>query len=196
MRWRGPVTFGQTPWLESRLARSPGNALMPVFMAKITTQETATRRDFCRRAVSLVGAAFALGSADGAVPSDALPASRSLPQELAAALAKDHPLIVMVSLAGCAYCHAARRSYLLPMWREGVPLVQVDMRSQAVTVGFHQQRVTHDQLVQQWRVSIAPTLLFFGSQGREVAERMEGAYLPDFYGSYLEARIQKAREAR
>ena len=114
---------------------------------------------------------------------------------LAAALAKNHPLIVMVSLAGCPYCHAARRSYLLPMWREGVPLVQVDMRSQTGSVDFNGQRVTHDQLVQQWRISIAPTLLFFGPQGREVADRMEGAYLPDFYGSYLEARIQKARSA-
>jgi hypothetical protein len=72
-------------------------------------------------------------------------------------------------------------------------LVQVDMRSAAATVDFSGQKVTHDQLVQQWRISIAPTLLFFGPQGREAAERMEGAYLPDFYGSYLEARIQKAR---
>jgi len=156
----------------------------------------AARRDFCLRGASLLAAGMSVGSAPRAAPADALPASRSLPQELAAAQAKGYPLIVMVSLAGCSYCHAARRSYLLPMWREGVPLVQVDMRSQTATVDFNQQRVTHDQLVQQWRVSMAPTLLFWGAQGREVAERMEGAYLPDFYGAYLEARIQKAREAR
>lgn len=155
-----------------------------------------TRRRFCLGAASCWGIGAGLAVSQGALaapPSDALPASRSLPQELAAALAKDHPLIVMVSLAGCPYCHAARRSYLLPMWREGVPLVQVDMRSQATTADFNGQRVTHDQLIQQWRISIAPTLLFFGPQGREAAERMEGGYLPDFYGAYLEARIQKAR---
>ena len=150
-----------------------------------------SRRDFCGR-VAAIGAGL-WGAHVSAASPDVLPPSRSLPQELSAALAKDHPLIVMVSLAGCPYCHAARRSYLLPMWREGVPLVQVDMRSPAITVDFQGQRVTHDQLVQQWRISIAPTLLFFGPQGREAAERMEGAYLPDFYGSYLEARIQKAR---
>jgi hypothetical protein len=155
-----------------------------------------TRRHFCLGAATWLGigaGGMASHEAFAATPSDALPASRSLPQELAVALAKNQPLIVMVSLAGCPYCHAARRSYLLPMWREGVPLVQVDMRSQAVTVDFNGQRVTHDQLVQQWRISITPTLLFFGPQGHEAAERMEGAYLPDFYGSYLEARIQKAR---
>jgi len=150
-----------------------------------------SRRDFCGRAAA-IGAGL-WGAHVSAASPDVLPPSRSLPQELSAALAKDHPLIVMVSLTGCPYCHAARRSYLLPMWREGVPLVQVDMRSAATTVDFQGQRVTHDQLVQQWRISIAPTLLFFGPQGREAAERMEGAYLPDFYGSYLEARIQKAR---
>ena len=28
-----------------------------------------------------------------------------------------------------------------------------------------------------------------------VAERMEGAYQPDFYGPYLEGRLDKARQA-
>lgn len=154
-----------------------------------------SRRHFGLRMASVLGAGMLSVCRALSAPNEMLPPSRSLPQELAAALAKDHPLIVMVSLAGCPYCQAARRSYLLPMWREGVPLVQVDMRSQAVTQDFQGQRVTHDQLVQQWRIAIAPTLLFFGPQGREVAERMEGAYLPDFYGSYLEARIQKARSS-
>ncbi len=157
------------------------------------TSPVSARRDWCVGVLSLMAAGMVGAPVSWAATPDALPPSRSLPQELAAALAKDHPLIVMVSLAGCPYCQAARRSYLLPMWREGVPLVQVDMRSQTGTVDLNGQRVTHDQLVQQWRISIAPTLLFLGPQGREAAERMEGAYLPDFYGSYLEARIQKAR---
>jgi thioredoxin-related protein len=162
---------------------------------RMTTSLDLARRHWCLKGASWLAAGVVSVSDVLAAAPDVLPASRSLPQELAAALAKDHPLIVMVSLAGCPYCHAARRSYLLPMWREGVPLVQVDMRSQTSSVDFNGQRVTHDQLVQQWRISIAPTLLFFGPQGREVAERMEGGYLPDFYGAYLEARIQKARSS-
>ena len=106
----------------------------------MTTALLASRRRFCLGAAGVLGAGAALLAprhVQAAPPSDALPASRSLPQELAQALAHNHPLIVMVSLAGCPYCHAARRSYLLPMWREGVPLVQVDMRSQASTVDFN-----------------------------------------------------------
>jgi hypothetical protein len=36
-------------------------------------------------------------------------------------------------------------------------------------------------------------VLFFGAKGKEVAERLEGGYIPDFYGAYLEQRLQVAR---
>jgi hypothetical protein len=54
--------------------------------------------------------------------------------------------------------------------------------------------LTHEQMVKHWRVSIAPTLLFLGPKGLEIADRMEGGYLPDFYGSYLDERIAMARK--
>ncbi|MFM1949119.1 MAG: hypothetical protein RL706_1140 [Pseudomonadota bacterium] len=81
------------------------------------------------------------------------------------------------------------------MQKQGFPIVQVDMRSDRQVIGLQGQPQTHDQLVKQWRVSIAPTLIFFGPKGQEVAERMEGGYLPDFYGAYLEERIALARKA-
>jgi hypothetical protein len=53
---------------------------------------------------------------------------------------------------------------------------------------------THDALIKAWNVSVAPTVLFFGRHGREVAERLTGGD-SDFYGAYLEARLQHARTA-
>lgn len=125
----------------------------------------------------------------------ALPSARSLPEELTAALRRGQPLVVMVSLEGCPFCRIARQSHLAPMHREGAAIVQVDMRSAQAVRDFDGQTTTHDALVQRWRVPIAPTLLFFGPCGREVAERMEGAYQPDFYGPYLEDRMDRARAA-
>ena len=122
-----------------------------------------------------------------------LPAARSLPDELAQALRQGSPLVVMVSLEGCPFCRRARQSHLSPMQRDGAAIVQVDMRSPQPVRDFDGQMTTHDALVQRWRVPIAPTLLFFGPSGREVAERMEGAYQPDFYGPYLDERLEKAR---
>lgn len=129
------------------------------------------------------------------VPAAVLPAAQSLPDELAQALLRGQPLVVMVSLEGCVFCRMARQSHLAPMHREGGAIVQMDMRSAQAVRDFDGQMRTHDALVQRWRVAITPTLLFFGPGGREVAERMEGAYQPDFYGPYLEDRLDKARAA-
>lgn len=122
-----------------------------------------------------------------------LPPARSLPDELALALRQGRPLVVMVSLEGCPFCRIARQSHLVPMHHDGGVIVQVDMRSAQAVRDFDGQMTTHDALVQRWRVPIAPTLLFLGPGGREVAERMEGAYQPDFYGPYLDERLEKAR---
>jgi hypothetical protein len=123
-----------------------------------------------------------------------LPASRSLPDELAIALQKGQPLIVMASLAGCVFCRQARESHLSPMHQAGSSIVQIDLRSPQPVLNFAGQSTTHDQLARLWKISITPTLLFFGPGGKEVAERMEGAYQPDFYGPYLEERLAKGRK--
>ena len=123
-----------------------------------------------------------------------LPAAQSLLDEINKASKSKDPLIVMVSLAGCPYCKMARESYLGPMHKQGFPIVQVDMRSDFPVRGLTGQLQTHDQLVKQWRVSIAPTLIFLGPRGQELVDRMEGGYVPDFYGAYLEERIANARK--
>lgn len=97
--------------------------------------------------------------------------ARSLAHELARALARHEPLLVMVSLPGCAFCHEARQNYLLPLQREGLPVVQVDMRSSRSITDLSGSETTHDGLVRQWAVRLAPTVLFFGAGGREVADK-------------------------
>jgi len=124
-----------------------------------------------------------------------LPAPQSLQNELAKALQQKQPLVVMVSLEGCPFCRVARSSHLVPMYKAGAPIVQLDMRSAQSVLDFQGHATTHDQLIKQWRISIAPTLLFFGPGGKEVAERMGGGYLPDFYGPYLDERLVKGRQA-
>ena len=148
------------------------------------------RRHLCATLLALGG-----WPALAQTPAATLPAARSLPDELAQALQRGQPLVVMVSLEGCPFCRIARQSHLSPMHREGGAIVQVDMRSALAVRDFDGRMVTHDALVQRWRIPIAPTLLFFGPGGREVAERMEGAYQPDFYGPYLEGRLEQSRTA-
>ena len=143
----------------------------------------------------MAGLAFGLGPALAQRSAASLPVAKSLPDELARAIQNKQPLVVMVSLDGCVICRQARHSHLSPMHKAGTVIVQVDMRSAQAVVDFEGKTMTHDQLVRSWKVSIAPTLLFFGPQGKEVAERMEGAFLPDFYGPYLDERMVQGRKA-
>jgi thioredoxin-related protein len=148
-----------------------------------------------RQFLGLVAMALAQGVGAQSAAPVALPTPHSLQVELTKALQQKQPLIVMVSLEGCPFCRVARNSHLVPMQKAGIPIVQLDMRSAQALFDFQGRATTHDQLIKQWRISIAPTLLFFGPGGREVAERMEGGYLPDFYGPYLDERLAKGRQA-
>lgn len=146
-----------------------------------------------RRHLVLATAALGLaGLAQAQEPG--LPMPTSLPDELAAALKKRSPLLVMVSLPGCPFCKIARTNYLLPLQRQSsLAMVQIDMRNRQMLVGLDGVSQTQDQITRNWGIKIAPTVLFFGVGGVEVAERLVGGYIPDFYGYYLDERVRAAR---
>lgn len=126
-------------------------------------------------------------------PVDRLTTATALREELRAALLRAQTLVVMVSPEGCPFCRTVLQYHLLPLQQEGQPIVQVNMRSNARVLDFAGDSRTHDELVRTWNVASAPTLLFFGSAAREVAPRLQGSSIPDFYGAYLEERLQTAR---
>ena len=118
-----------------------------------------------------------------------------LPRELSRALSAGRPLIVMVSLDGCPYCRAVRDGHLGPLRDEQrQPMVQLDMRSPQAVVALDGAATTHGALIRALRANVAPTLLFIGPGGREVAPRLTG-YMADFYGAYLDDRLDAALKA-
>ena len=125
-----------------------------------------------------------------------LPTTDSLQEELANALKKNAPLLVMVSLEGCPFCKVARENYLGPLReQQGLLVFQVDMRSKRPIKNFAGLTLTQDELIRSWGVKVAPTVLFFGRGGLEIAERLVGGYIPDFYGAYLDERLKLANSA-
>lgn len=146
-----------------------------------------------RRALLVSLAAAGLGA--GNARATALPAPGSLASALALALRGGQPLVVMVSTEGCAWCKLVRENYLGPLRRDqGVQAVQLELGSRTGLVDFDGAAATHDELLRRWRVQVAPTLLFFGRQGREAAPRLVGV-APDFYGAYLDQRLAAARRS-
>lgn len=124
-----------------------------------------------------------------------LPSTDSLAASLEQALQAKQPLVVMVSLHGCPFCKVVRENYLHPLRATGLQVVQIDMRNPRALVDFDGTLLTQDAWVKKQNIKLAPTVLFFGAQGREVASRLKGAYLPDFYGAYLDDQLAAARKA-
>ena len=125
-----------------------------------------------------------------------LPVPRSLRAAAQAAAARGEPLVVMTTLTGCPYCDLVRNHYLLPMRREGkVHAVQLDVRDRSGNLqGFDGQMTTPADQARAWKARFTPTVMFYGPDGRELAERLVGIAVPDFYGEYLEARLAEARK--
>lgn len=127
----------------------------------------------------------------------ALPVPTSLPDAARAAAAKGEPLILLISLPGCPYCELVRRNYLFPGQRDaGWHTWQLDVNDRSARlIGFDGRPTTAAQQTDAWRARFTPTVLFFGSRGQEVAERLVGIAVPDFYGAYLDERLTTARKA-
>ena len=159
-------------------------------------QTLSHRRSWLRAACALTSLLCLPRVHAGAAARDpALPAPDALADELAQALARQQPLVVMVSLPGCPFCRAVRASHLRPLQASGQAVVQIDLHDARLLRDFEGNAITQDALARRWGVRVAPTVLFFGAGGREVARRLEGAYLPDFYGAYLDDQLAQARQA-
>lgn len=130
-------------------------------------------------------------------PDLSLPTPASLRQAVEVAVAKGEPLVVMTTLSGCPYCDLVRQRHLLPLMRhEGIAAIQLDIRDRSRSIqDFSGQTTTPSDLCKAWKARFAPTVLFFGTSGRELAERLVGVAVADFYGEYLDARLQQARQA-
>lgn len=128
--------------------------------------------------------------------SHSLPVAKALDDDVARAVQQKKPLIVMVSLEGCPFCKLVRESYLPSVQREqNIAVVQVDMRKTTPVKDALGRQTTHGQLIKDWGVKVAPTLLFLGADGVEIAPRLVGAAVPDFYDAYLQERIDKALQS-
>ena len=144
----------------------------------------------------VLAGALALRSAGASAKDSALPIRPSLPQAAFIAKAQGQPLVLLISLPGCVYCELVRRSYLLPLLPEsGLQAFQLDVSNRSTSLmGFDGKPTTASAQASAWKATFTPTVLFLGSRGQELAERLVGIAVPDFYGAYLEQRLVAARK--
>ncbi|MFZ8938588.1 MAG: hypothetical protein ACO2ZS_00935 [Burkholderiaceae bacterium] len=123
-----------------------------------------------------------------------LPTPASLPDAAGRAMARGQPLVLLVSVRGCTACEWVRRAVLWPAKnRNELVAVEIDMTDERRTLlGFDGQRRTPRTLAKGWGIRLAPTVLFLSAQGQELAERLTGLPLMDFYQAYFDQRLQQA----
>jgi thioredoxin-related protein len=160
-----------------------------------------------RRRLLLAAAAAPLGVASPAVfagKQSALERPRSLAALLAAAERDGRPVVALFSLAGCGFCEAIRRDQLGHLAREaadrGVRVAEFDIGDdrpfEVAPAGATPLAgaASPARLARSLGVRVAPTVLFLSARG-EVAPPLVGYSSPDFYGAYLDDRIEQARAA-
>ena len=153
-----------------------------------------TRRAALRAAVAGLAAWSSLPiTASAAAP--LLPRPASLATELQRAMGARKALVVMVSLDGCAWCRLVRESYLVPLRAGGQPVVQIELDGAMPLQDLAGRASTHAQVVRAFDVRLAPTVLFLGRGGAEAAPRLAGVASPDFYGAYLQERVDAANRS-
>jgi thioredoxin-related protein len=161
---------------------------------------------FCAKpfgyAMILVAAMLTWGVAGSAENPDIVNMQQTsdLRQEAEITRARNLVLVLEFSREDCSYCRKLEELFLLPMQRNAHYDDKILIRSISLDVGetvidFAGRLLATDQLATRYGVSMTPTLLFLNADGVEIGERLVGIWSEDFYGYFIDSRIDAARES-
>ncbi|SFD81226.1 Thioredoxin-like domain-containing protein [Thiohalospira halophila DSM 15071] len=109
----------------------------------------------------------------------------------------DQPVILAFTADDCPYCEYVKESHLVPMRKRGeaVTIREVDVGSHRNLTTFAGETVKQRDLGDGYSVRVTPTLVFLTPEGDVAAENLVGVTSRDYYGLYLERRVESVREA-
>lgn len=124
-------------------------------------------------------------------------AARDLAADARLAAERKVPLLVLFSESGCPWCERARQEFLLPMQRNAeyhgkVMMREVGTDSSAMLVDFSGKTTTQAEFARRSHVSMTPTVLLLGPRGQALGEPLVGFTSADYYGYFLDQRIDSA----
>ena len=121
-----------------------------------------------------------------------------LRQEARLAEAGNLILVIEFSSEYCGYCRKLEALFLLPMqrnaeYREKVLIRYVSLDAFETLVDFDGQSMSTGEFASRYDVSLTPTLIFVDSSGNEMSDKLVGIWSEDFFGVYIDNRIDEAR---
>lgn len=116
-----------------------------------------------------------------------------------ARIARAQNLVVMLEFSSdyCGYCRRLEESFLLPMQRNEdydnrVLIRSISLDPHETVIDFDGRLLDTDRFAARYGVSLTPTLVFLNSDGIELSEKLVGIWSEDFYGAYIDKRIDQA----
>lgn len=105
------------------------------------------------------------------------------------------PIMLFFTQPGCIFCEQARRQYIRPLasdarWNARTLSIEVS-RAQKLR-DFDGVETTGAEIARRYGVRVYPTVVFVDTSGKSLADPIAGFTVPDFYGAYLEDRLQQA----
>lgn len=106
-------------------------------------------------------------------------------------------LLLEFSSEDCGYCRKLENLFLIPMQRNSEYDDKVIIRSIPLDdfgsiIDFDGRSLPISEFAARYGVFVTPTLLFLNAEGEEVSERLVGIWSEDFYGAFIDNRIEQA----
>jgi len=107
-------------------------------------------------------------------------------------------LMIEFSSEDCGYCRLLEEEFLKPMLRnseygEKVVIRSISLSDNDTLIDFKGNSVSASEFATNYGVYVTPTLLFLDENGQEVSDKLVGIWSVDFYGSFIDERIDSAR---
>ncbi|MCP4389894.1 MAG: thioredoxin fold domain-containing protein [Gammaproteobacteria bacterium] len=117
-----------------------------------------------------------------------------------ARIAKADNLILVLEFSSeyCGFCRKLEALFLVPMqrnaeYREKVLIRSVSLDMHETLVDFEGRSMSTSEFASRYDISLTPTLLFLNGDGDEMSEKLIGIWSEDFYGGFIDNRIDEAR---
>jgi len=118
-----------------------------------------------------------------------------------ASLARSQGLVILIEFSNddCEYCLLLENEFLIPMsknqaYREKVVIRSLPLNGGHQFKGFQGELVSASQFASKYQVMVTPTMVFLDANGNELSEKLVGIWSIDFFGSYIDERIDTARQ--
>jgi thiol-disulfide isomerase/thioredoxin len=140
-------------------------------------------------------AATAAATAAAHAKEPAVPLASDLRRDAQLAARAGQPLVLFFTLPDCRYCHTVRHSYLATLPGSAYVIREIEVSGSRAVTALDGASVTHAALAKRFGVQFAPTVLFVGPAGEELAPPLKGGDTAGMYGAYLDARFATARQS-